>query len=298
MGDLVSAIITTHNRKKLVRQAIESVLSQTYENMECIVIDDASTDGTENYLKNYIDEARIHYIYIAPSESKGGNHARNIGINEANGKYVAFLDDDDEWFPEKTEKQMAIIRENPKAGYVYCGRIYEKNEDISSRWGEQITDVEKYKSGNLSKEVLIHIIATTSTIIVLRQLLLDICCFDEKLKYWQEYEMSIRLLQKTHVGIVRENLVLYRIVESGRLSNKLKGWEEAVKYIYKKHSGLYKILNPREIAKRDLYYCIDGINRAKGARKYWYILKYCAIILCSPQIFREAKQKYKKLRRG
>lgn len=89
---LVSAIITTHNRLDLLKQAIKSVKQQTYIDIEVIVVDDASTDGTKDYCSALTD---IHYIYIPPSESRGGNHARNVGIRNANGYYIAFLDDDE-----------------------------------------------------------------------------------------------------------------------------------------------------------------------------------------------------------
>ena len=105
MEPLVSAIITTHNRKKMVGRAIESVLCQTYKNLECIVVDDASDESAESVCKSY----PVHYIYIPKEESTGGNHARNVGIMKAKGKYVAFLDDDDYWLPTKIEKQVAYL---------------------------------------------------------------------------------------------------------------------------------------------------------------------------------------------
>ena len=93
---MVSAIVTTHNRRKLVKKAIDSVLSQTYKQIECIVVDDAGTDDTSVFLKEYIEKGLIQYIYIPREKSKGGNHARNQGIKASKGEYIAFLDDDDE----------------------------------------------------------------------------------------------------------------------------------------------------------------------------------------------------------
>ena len=90
---LVSAIITTHNRAELLTRAIESVLGQTYQEMEVIVVDDASTDNTSDVCAKY----PIKYIYIPEAESQGGNYARNLGIRAAKGEYCAFLDDDDYW---------------------------------------------------------------------------------------------------------------------------------------------------------------------------------------------------------
>ena len=273
--NLVSAIITTHNRKELLVLAIESVLNQTYKNIECIVVDDASDDGTKEYIKRYIDENKVNYIYIPREESRGGNHARNLGIQNAKGDYIAFLDDDDEWLSEKIEKQMEAMEETPEVGFVYCGTLSEINLDKTSRIPQEIKE-DKYKDGDLSKEVLVHIICNTSVILVKKELLEKIHGFDEKLKFWQEYEMCIRLLQNTKAKLVRENLVIYRIFkgDKNRLSNKIEGWEEAVSYILDKHKQLYVKLSKEEEAQRKIYLYIDGINRAKKAGSKKHILKY------------------------
>ena len=273
--ELVSTIITTHNRKELLIFAIESVLNQTYKNIECIVVDDASDDNTQEYISKYIKEGKVTYIYIPQEESKGGNYARNLGVKNARGKYVAFLDDDDEWFCEKIDKQMKAMKENTDIGFVYCGTISEINQDKNTRVPQEI-EHEKYKDGDLSKEVMVHIICNTSVILVKKELLEKIRGFDEKLKFWQEYEMCMRLLQITKAKIVRENLVLYRIFENdkNRLSNKISGWEEAVAYILDKHKILYSKLTKEEEAQRKIYLYIDGINRAKKAGSRKHIMKY------------------------
>ena len=107
---LVSAIITTHNRRDLLKRAIDSVLVQTYTNIELIVVDDASDDGTSEVC----NDKRIKYIYIPKSESHGGNYARNLGIKTSKGEYCAFLDDDDVWLPRKIELQLEAFSKNPQ----------------------------------------------------------------------------------------------------------------------------------------------------------------------------------------
>ena len=107
MNKLVSAIITTHNRQDLLLRAVKSVLDQTYHNIELIVVDDASDEKADELLKEF----NLQYIYIPKEDSKGGNHARNIGILSAKGEYIALLDDDDYWLPTKIEKQVALIEE-------------------------------------------------------------------------------------------------------------------------------------------------------------------------------------------
>ena len=120
---LVSVIITTHNRKEMLVKAIESVLGQTYKKLECIVVDDASTDGTREHITEYINNKRILYYYISENESRGGNYARNVGLENASGDVVAFLDDDDEWTKDKIEKQMQAIKASDNIGLVYQNYI-------------------------------------------------------------------------------------------------------------------------------------------------------------------------------
>ena len=238
---MVSAIITTHNRKELLKRAIESVLSQTFKDMECIVVDDASTDGTRELCKSY----PIQYIYIPKEESKGGNYARNLGIKASSGNYCAFLDDDDYWFPEKIEKQVALIEEK-QCELVYCGRKSEYISPNSTISKDILPD--SRLCGDMHKLILLHICCTTSTILVLRKALIDVNFFDESLKFWQEYELTIRLAQRQPFYFVNEALCVYRlnINDTNRLTNKYFEWRKAVKYIHNKHRKFYKNLTPKE----------------------------------------------------
>lgn len=103
------------------------MLTQTYEEIECIVVVDASEDGTQEYLKSLTDP-RVRTIFIDKEESKGGNYARNKGIQAAKGEFLALLDDDDEWFPTKIEQQIKLF-ENPEIGLVYCGHVNDYDEN-------------------------------------------------------------------------------------------------------------------------------------------------------------------------
>lgn len=144
----VSAIITTHNRKVLLKRSIESVFSQTYPNIELIVVDDASTDGTDDYCK----VLSLRYIYISKQESKGGNYARNLGIKAATGEYVAFLDDDDYWLPSKIEKQVTLL-ENSDCELVYCGRRLEIISKDNIKYVDLLPN--KQYQGNMRKKNIV-----------------------------------------------------------------------------------------------------------------------------------------------
>jgi glycosyltransferase involved in cell wall biosynthesis len=119
----VSVIIPTYNRAGYVVEAIESVLAQTYKNIEIVVIDDGSTDDTPEMLKPY--KEKIKYIY---TENGGPARARNIGMKEAAGEYIAFLDSDDLYYPFKTEIQVAFLQKNPDVALV-CSELSAINDE-------------------------------------------------------------------------------------------------------------------------------------------------------------------------
>src|SRR3989338_3266861 len=113
---LLSVIIPTFNRAFYILTVLESVLKQTYRNMEVLVVDDGSKDSTKEVLAPYLH--KIQYIY---QDNRGNAAARNAGLKQAKGKYVAFLDSDDYWAQEKCEKQVAFLEKHPDCAFVYCG---------------------------------------------------------------------------------------------------------------------------------------------------------------------------------
>jgi len=119
----VSVIIPAYNQANFIGKAIESVLRQTYQDFEIIVIDDGSTDNTEEITRGFKDK-RVKYIKKY-KKNRGISVARNIGIKTARGKYIALLDSDDEWLPEKLDKQINILQsESPEVGVVYSNLCY------------------------------------------------------------------------------------------------------------------------------------------------------------------------------
>ncbi len=254
---LVSAIITTHGRLDLLKKAIESVKKQTYSNIEIIVVDDCSEDGTREWAQR---EREFTYIYIPKNESKGGNYARNQGIINSQGEYIAFLDDDDTWDNTKIEKQVKLIESNVKLGFVYCGYniCYEDGKMV------EIIPDPQYR-GDVSKKVLTYIICTTSSLLVRRDVLEKVGLFDEELKFWQETELIIRMAQVSETDFVSESLMNYLQIQSKsdpkRLSVKLDEWLKAVEYINNKHKDLISDLNEDEKKQRLLLIYGDAANR-------------------------------------
>lgn len=280
--NLVSAIITTHNRISSLKKAINSVRNQTYENIEIIVVDDGSNDGTDAYCRAQDD---IKYIYIPPKEHQNGNYARNLGIKASNGGYIAFLDDDDEWMPTKIARQYKKMSSN-ECGIVYVGRRF------SLRNGERKFDevLNVSLAGDLSKKVFYNIFSTTSCIMVKREVLDDIGYFDENVEYWQEYELLTRICQKYKVALVNKPLVIYAVnyADKQRLSNKIDGFKKSVKYINKKYEKEIHRLSECEMRKRkkmiydEIATRYDSAGRHLMARKYLW-KSFC--IIKTPKTF-------------
>ena len=268
--DLVSVIITTHNRLTLLQRAINSVYSQTYKSIELIVVDDASTDDTPLFCQ----KQSFRYVYISPKESKGGNYARNQGIRLAKGTYIAFLDDDDYWLPTKIEKQVELIKEK-KNELVFCAKRFEFVEKSDIKYVDVFPKF--INSGDLSNRILYTTVATTSDILVARNALFEVGLFDESLHFWQEYELMIRLAQRSPFYFVNEILCVYRIdvKDKQRLTNLYLPWQNAVRYIYQKHRKLYLRLSPIERVRVHLRILVDAAKRCKASGlKCKYYQKY------------------------
>lgn len=196
---LVSVIIPTHNRADLVVRSIRSVLAQTYRNLECIVVDDASTDSTPDAVQA-IQDPRL--IYLRHEQSKHASATRNTGIAAATGEYIAFLDDDDEWLPEKLEKQVALLRTLPaKVGMVYCWMDYYDNETFVSTRRPTLR-------GSIFDQVLDEQrIGNCSTLLVRRAVIATVRGFDERLPRGNDGDFIRRVCLTYQVDVVLQALV-------------------------------------------------------------------------------------------
>lgn len=257
----VSVIITTRNRCELLMRAVKSVREQTFTDFECVIVDDGSTDETAECVSQAIkSDKRFAYIKIEPKDSRGGNYARNRGIQATTGEYVAFLDDDDMWLPEKLELQSRFLDEHRQIGLVYCQviRDYAK-EGIRKK----IVPDMSYR-GDCSKKVFTHIPCTTSTMMVRRSVLKKTGLFDEKMKFWQEYDLCIRICQTTEIDFVKKYLVIWRcdIQDKNRMTNKLTEWGHTVKQQNRKYKKELAALPEGAKEARKLMILSDAVQRS------------------------------------
>jgi len=201
---LVSAIITTHNRLELLPRAIDSVLKQDYDNIQLIVVDDASSDGTQDYL---IEQQQKGYlIYCRIDESKGANNARNEGIKLSSGEYLAFLDDDDYWSPQKIGFQIEILQQNLDVALV--GGWYGVGEDLIKPPAEISLRVMLSENG----------LGGFSIGMFRKKDLISVGGLSLDLMNSQEWDLWIRLAQLGKVSVAQECLMYYDAVREDRIS--------------------------------------------------------------------------------
>jgi glycosyltransferase involved in cell wall biosynthesis len=205
---LVSVVIPTHNRAHLVARAISSALSQTHRNLEVIVVDDASTDGTDQVLASFAD-TRLRVVY--GSRRGGSAHARNQGINAARGQFVAFLDSDDEWLPEKVERQVAAFSVPEPPAVVYTGMWSESG-------GKRSYDVADPEGYAFDRLLMFAGPITTSGIMVSRERVGDELYFDETVTAFEERDLLLRLSRSAHIGRLPEPLYVFHQHTGERIS--------------------------------------------------------------------------------
>lgn len=221
MKKLVSIIIPTYKRNENLEKAIDSVLMQTYDNIEIIVVDDNDPKTTyreknEILMDNYKNNNKV--IYIKHEKNKNGAAARNTGIKQAKGSYIGFLDDDDEFIPNKIEEQVNFLEKHIEYNCVGC-QIYR---------GQRI-EKQKINEKTLLEDVLsLNISPITSTLLFREKAIRDINGFNEKYRRHQDVEMMARYLENNRFGYIEKPLIKMGINNGENQLNgeKLKALKE------------------------------------------------------------------------
>jgi glycosyltransferase involved in cell wall biosynthesis len=248
---LISCITPTYNRAALLKDSIESTISQTYPNWEMIIVDDGSTDNTKCLVKSYIDkDNRIKYY---KNSGKGGASARNFGISKANGDYIAFLDDDDISLPHRFKSQLNAAERNGSRFIVSGYEVRDKKTDKL----KSVVRLELKGSGA----------GFPSRWLIKRDLLLQVNGFDEDYPSMQDIELSYRLAEHEIFALQDEIVsIIYPTSNSvsTRMENSLAGKELLMQKLGHK-------MKPLEAAA--WYYTIAignfALNRPERAKEYF-----------------------------
>lgn len=255
MKKMVSVILPTYNRGKVIKRAVDSILSQTYSFFELIIIDDASQDDTEDVIRQ-INDLRIRY-YKLPS-NKGPSYARNYGITQARYDYVAFHDSDDEWLPRKLEFQMNVIEQG--ADVVYCPYQYVKGDCMVTIPAESVP--REKLMGNMLESLYEANKIGTPTLLLSKACLDRVGGFNEKLQCIEDWDLAIRIAQEYKIMYVDEPLVKAYYSSAGvnqRIEEKIK----SIQYLYTKYDGISKY---KRVYKNIILECLIELNEEERAR--------------------------------
>ncbi|MBN1614997.1 MAG: glycosyltransferase family 2 protein [Deltaproteobacteria bacterium] len=212
----VSVIIPAYNREKFIGRALESALAQTFRDMEIIVVDDGSSDGTIEVVKKLAGSDSRLYLLVH-EKNRGAQAARNTGIFASAGDYIAFLDSDDEWLPEKLERQMSLIARNrDRTGAFYAGYLQVYGN------GNSEAECLPRLRGNIYRAVLEASFGDMNTLMVRKDILFAAGLCNERIRAYHEWDLCIRLAGRTDFDYVPEPLARYYLHGAPTISSDLQ----------------------------------------------------------------------------
>ena len=234
---MVSVVIPTFNRRDYITIALDSVLAQNYKDYEIVVIDDGSRDDTKEVLRPYQDA--ISYFY---QENRGISGARNRGIRESRGDYIALLDSDDYWLPEKLKRQVDRIRKEPE-----CGMVATRCSSIAPD-GTFRKKNRPGKSGWILNDIFKANFIRTSSALITRKCFDTVGLFDESLPEGEEYDLWLRIAKQYPIAFINEPLTVYTDNPHGVSTDSLAGRLIRLKVLEKEY--LKESIPPQLYKKR------------------------------------------------
>lgn len=264
MKELISVVIPTYNREKIIKKCITSVLNQSYSNIEVIVVDDCSEDNTIEIIKTIKDD-RIKVYKL--DRNSGACAARNFGINKSKGKYIAFQDSDDIWLENKLEQQYKYLLDK-KVDMVFCGMNRYNDKDSKKQFFPSFGfDEDK---NHLYQELYENRVSTQC--ILIKKEVAEKIKFDESIKRYQDWDYAIRISMKYKMCFLNEPLVESEIQENSISKNVSR--KNALTVIYNKYKNLIEL--NRVIDARFMYKFAEEtvkINKKEGIKFYLKSLK-------------------------
>ena len=257
-------VIPCYNAASRLERALDSVLAQTYRNFRLCVVDDGSTDDSLNILKSYSD-----YGIAIHQQRAGPAAARNRGIRMSTSSYVAFLDADDYWLPEKLERQIAVLNQNPNVGLVCsdCGTL-----KVGRMEGSYFEDLQVPQTGKLFERLASGCFIFTPTVVVRRKCLEETGLFNESLVTSEDFNLWLRIAARWEIAVVPEVLAVREICSTGlSLSTRPEIYLENGIAALEDVASVYDGLSPHEnralkraVAER--YYVYGSHLLASGSR--------------------------------
>jgi len=227
----ISVVIPAYNSRAYIPDAIDSVLGQTYRDFEIIIVDDGSSDAIGDLIGSRYPDARCLQI-----EHGGPSRARNTGIRNARGEFIAFLDADDIWLPTKLEKQMEYFERHPDVAMVFTENNYFDDSgtiDYSFKLDKRIL-----MKGNVPANIFLYSGVATPTVIVRKTVLDEVGYFDEELSIAEDDNLWIRIASKHEIGLIDEILVKVRknhVSLTRDIVDVIRGVEKNIELLKKKY---------------------------------------------------------------
>ncbi len=231
MNDLVSIIMPSYNTATLIAETIQSVLAQSYPNWELIIVDDCSTDETDDVVKSYLSDARIHYL--KNEKNSGAAVSRNRALREAKGKWIAFLDSDDLWTPDKLDRQIRFMEQN---GYRFSYTEYEEIDAEGNKTGVKVSGPKKITRCGMVNYCWPGCLTVMydADAVGLVQI--------KDIRKNNDYAMWLKVSKKEICYLLGENLAQYRRGRSGSISTHrittLIGWHYKLWHEAEKRNSL------------------------------------------------------------
>lgn len=211
---LISIIMPAYNCEKYITQAVKSVIEQTYQNWELLIINDASNDSTPNII-NALAKMDLRIFTYNNEENKGVSETRNRGVSLAKGAWIAFLDSDDMWMKKKLEKQVEFLKNNETAELIFTGSAFMNEENHRAEYVLHVPQKVGFR------ELLKQNVISCSSVLIKKEHLLTYKMPSDKLH--EDYTVWLRTLKKGKAAYgLDEPLLIYRISSNSKSGNKLK----------------------------------------------------------------------------
>jgi glycosyltransferase involved in cell wall biosynthesis len=259
---LVTVIITTYNRPAFLRRAVETVAVQEHDPIELVVVDDCSETPAADVLDG-VRPSVASFEIVRHDENRGVNAARNTGIEAASGEYIAFLDDDDRWEPEKLSRQLERFdRADDTVGFVYTGRKVVDGDSVHKVWLPEEPDED------VTKALLRRNVVGTQSSVMVRADIAKETPFDEAMPRWADLEWYVAVSRKCEFAAVREPLVVYDRSANNRISDDYETLEEGYRLFVEKYRDLAAEYGPLFERKMLAWAAFRVGNASLNARYY------------------------------
>lgn len=267
MKQLVTIVLTTYKRPiEILERAVTSVLNQSYENLELLVINDYPEDMvlSEKIEEMLCGKGDKRIRYIAVDKNGGACKARNLGLRKANGTYIAFMDDDDEWVDRKLERQVKVLDQNPGVGLVYSSLLLQQSDGT---W--LIGNINPRPESPIKELLANNYIGPTSSPLLRTDLIRSVDGFDELMPSCQDYDLWMRVVLLSDIAYIDIPLVRYYYSTDSTFKGNGNKYYNGILRMFDKYMDLYTKY-PESLVRRANNQAIDFLFSFHNVRRYLY----------------------------